>query len=452
MDIRTDSRLIGGRYALVQWLGAGGMAEVYLATDTRLDRSVAVKLLSATYARDVASVARFEREARAAARVSNPHVVSVLDAGMADGTAFLVMEYVPGPTLREVLRERGPLPETEALRLAVDVADGLAGVHRSGLVHGDVKPANVLFDADGRAKLADFGIARLTSAGVTPDATSVMGTAHYLSPEQAEGRQVDGRADVYSLGVLLFELLTGSPPFQGESIVSVAVQHVQATAPSPRALRPELSRATEAVILRALAKHPADRFASAMEMCDALAAARDQSATVPLRTVRLPRSMPEPSATRPMSGSVARVRRDRIIPLLGLSMLVLIGAVVALARGGRAVGTASSMPIATEIVATQAAPLATVPDLSGASQERAAALLSSAGLRLGAVDRAPSSRVSAGQVSDQDPGAGEAVPGDTEVAITLSSGPPTPTTTTAIAPAPERLSGQGKPGKGHGRH
>jgi serine/threonine-protein kinase len=452
MDIRTDTCLIGGRYELVQRLGAGGMAEVYLATDTRLGRNVAVKLLAALYAADPAALARFEREARAAAAVSNPHVVSVLDAGVADGRAFLVMEYVPGPTLRDVLLRRGPLPETEALSLAAEVADGLAAAHRSGIVHGDVKPANVLLDAEGRAKLADFGIARLASAAATPGATSVMGTAHYLSPEQAEGRPIDGRADVYSLGVLLFELLTGRPPFQGDSVVAVPVQHLERTPPSPRTLRAELSAAAEAVVLRALAKNPADRFASAVEMRDALAAARGQGATVPLRTVPLPRSAPELAAARLRSHPAPRFRRDRLIPLLGLSVLLLIGAVVALARGGRATETASSAPIATEVVATQPAPLVTVPDLSGASQERAAASLSSAGLRLGAVARAPSRVVSAGQVSDQDPGAGAAVPGGTDVAITLSSGPPTPTTTSAPAPALQLPPGHAKRGKGHGGH
>jgi serine/threonine-protein kinase len=279
-----------------------------------------------------------------------------------------------------------------------------------------------------------------------------MGTAHYLSPEQAEGRPVDGRADVYSLGVVLFELLTGAPPFQGDSAVAVAVQHLERTPPSPRTLRAELSPAAEAVVLRALAKNPADRFASAVEMRDALAAARGQSATVPLRTVRLPRSAPEPAATRSRSHPAPRFRRDRLIPFLGLSVLLLIGAVVVLARGGRTPETASSARIATEPVPTGAAALVTVPDLSGVSQERAAALLSSAGLRLGAVDRTPSSVVSAGDVFDQDPGAGETVPGGIDVAITLSSGPPTPTTTTAPAPAPQLPPGHAKPGKAPGRH
>jgi serine/threonine-protein kinase len=257
---------------------------------------------------------------------------------------------------------------------------------------------------------------------------------------------------VYSLGVLLFELLTGSPPFQGDCAVAVAVQHVQETPPSPRTLRGELSSAAEAIVLRALAKNPADRFASAVEMRDALVAARRQSATVPLRTVRLPRAGLEVAATRPRSDPALRFRRNRLIPLLGLSVLLLIAAVVSLARSGRAPGTASSAPIATEPAPTDAPALVTVPDLSGASQDRAAALLSSAGLRLGAVDRTPSSVVSAGQVSDQNPGAGEAVPRGSDVAVTLSSGPAASTPTTASAPAPQLPPGRAKPGKGHGRH
>ena len=295
-----------------------------------------------------------------------------------------------------------------------------------------------MLDGEGRAKLADFGIARLASANATPGTTSIMGTAHYLSPEQAEGGPVDGRADVYSLGVVLFELLTGWPPFQGDSAVAVAVQHVQATPPSPRTLRADLSPAAERIVLRALAKNPADRFESAVEMHEALVAARRESATVPLRTVRVPRATAELSATRRMSHPAPRLMRRGLVPLLGLSaLLLLVAGVVVLARGGRVPETGSSAPVTTQPVPTDVPLLATVPDLSGASQE-------------GAADQAPSSVASAGDVVDQNPGVSEAVPGGNDVAVTSSSAPPA-STTRALAPASQLPPGHAKPKPGKAR-
>jgi serine/threonine-protein kinase len=197
---------------------------------------------------------------------------------------------VPGPTLRELLKQRGALPEAEAISLAAQVADGLTAAHRAGLVHCDIKPANVLLDADGRAKVADFGIARAVSMEVTTHTTSVLGTVHYLSPEQAQRQPTDARSDAYSLGAVLYELLTGGPPFAGNSAVAVAIQHVQAPPPSPRAIRPEITHATEAVVLRALAKRPAERFQSAADMLVALKSVQTQGATMPLPTQPLPHS------------------------------------------------------------------------------------------------------------------------------------------------------------------
>jgi serine/threonine-protein kinase len=277
MPANADRRVIAGRYKLEQWLGAGGMADVYLATDRTLGRQVAVKLLGKRYASDPAFVERFQREARAAARTSHPHVVNVFDVGVADGTAYLVMEYVQGATLRDLLRRRGPLPEREALDLAARLADGLAAAHRAGVIHRDIKPANLLVDADGHVKIADFGIARDDSATSTPTTASIMGSVHYMSPEQAQGHAVDPRSDVYSLGAVLFELLTGVTPFQGDSTVAVAVQQVHTIPRSPRAVCPDLSPAAEAIVMRALAKNIADRFPSASDMGEALTEALAQS-------------------------------------------------------------------------------------------------------------------------------------------------------------------------------
>src|SRR5438105_2550644 len=202
------------------------MSSVFRARDTLLERLVALKILHEHHTQDEAYVERFRREARAAAQLSHPNIVTVIDRGEADGRQFIVFEYVDGPTLKEVVEDRGPLPVGEAVELAIGVARGLAFAHESGLVHRDVKPQNVILNGDGKPKVTDFGIARSVDvAGVTQTGT-VLGTSHYMAPEQASGRRVDAQSDVYSLGAVLYELLTGEVPFDADSFVAVAMRHV----------------------------------------------------------------------------------------------------------------------------------------------------------------------------------------------------------------------------------
>lgn len=268
----TESRLLGGRYQLQDALGYGGMAEVHRARDTRLDRDVAIKTLRVDLARDPLFQSRFRREAQSAAALNHPSIVAVYDTGEdRSGEApvpYIVMEYVPGQTLRDILAAEGQLPWRRALDVVARILAALDYSHRQGIVHRDIKPGNVMIDPDGRVKVMDFGIARAVAAAtaaLTQTAT-VMGTAQYLSPEQARGESVDARSDVYSTGCLLYELLTGSPPFTGDSPVAVAYQHVREDAVPPSELVAELPPVVDAIVLKAMAKNPVNRYQSAEEM------------------------------------------------------------------------------------------------------------------------------------------------------------------------------------------
>jgi beta-lactam-binding protein with PASTA domain/predicted Ser/Thr protein kinase len=257
--------IFAGRYRLERKLGSGGMADVWLAEDQELGRKVAIKMLHERYANDTQFVERFRREATHAAGLSHPNVVSIYDRGEAEGSYFIVMEYVEGRTLKELLVTRGPCPVPVAISYVRQVLAALRYAHRNGIVHRDIKPHNVLVDHEGRVKVADFGIARAGSSQMT-EAGSIIGTAQYLSPEQARGAPVDQSSDLYSTGIVLYELLTGDLPFTGETPVEIAMKHLSQVPPSPSSIRPEIPRDLDLVVLRALAKEPADRYRSAKEM------------------------------------------------------------------------------------------------------------------------------------------------------------------------------------------
>ncbi|WP_405931753.1 Stk1 family PASTA domain-containing Ser/Thr kinase [Streptomyces sp. NBC_00827] len=267
-----EPRRLGGRYELGQVLGRGGMAEVYLAHDTRLGRQVAVKTLRADLARDPSFQARFRREAQSAASLNHPAIVAVYDTGedYIDGTSipYIVMEYVDGSTLRELLHSGRRLLPERTLEMTIGILQALEYSHRAGIVHRDIKPANVMLTRNGQVKVMDFGIARaMGDSGMTMTQTSaVIGTAQYLSPEQAKGEQVDARSDLYSTGCLLYELLTVRPPFIGDSPVAVAYQHVREEPQPPSVFDPELTPEMDAIVLRALVKDPDYRYQSADEM------------------------------------------------------------------------------------------------------------------------------------------------------------------------------------------
>jgi eukaryotic-like serine/threonine-protein kinase len=257
---------LSGRYRLDEKIGAGGMSTVYRARDMTLERDVAVKIMHREIAADSDHLERFRREARAVAQLSHPHIVSVIDAGEDEGRPYIVFEYVEGETLKDRIRRMGRLPVAEAVAYAIEIARALGYAHQRHIVHRDVKPQNVLIDAEGSAKVTDFGIARtLDQEGLTADGR-VLGTTDYVSPEQALGHKVTGQSDLYSLGIVLFEMLAGEVPFMGDNLVAVAIKHVRDALPDVQRLRPEVSSALAAVLDRATAKDLDRRYADDLEL------------------------------------------------------------------------------------------------------------------------------------------------------------------------------------------
>ncbi|NGN94993.1 Stk1 family PASTA domain-containing Ser/Thr kinase [Nocardioides sp. KC13] len=422
----ADGALLAGRYEVGELLGRGGMAEVRKGTDHRLGRVVAIKRLRMDLASDATFQARFRREAQSSAKLNHPSIVSVYDTGEEktdDGVAqpYIVMEYVAGRTLRDVLREgRKILPE-RALEISSDVLSALDYSHRNGIIHRDIKPGNVMLTPAGDVKVMDFGIARaLNDAQSTMTQTAaVVGTAQYLSPEQARGEQVDARSDVYSAGCLLYELLTGRPPFVGDSPVSVAYQHVREHAQPPSVHDPSLPRELDAIVMKSLAKRVEDRYQSAQAMrtdIERYLAGRPVQATVPpsidQTQVAQNRAVAGAPYGDPTNGGYYPPQDDRpdgprpwVLVLLGLVIIGLI-----------AVG-AYFLPTALGPQTTPA------PDVTGLTQEKAMAGLSTAKLK-GSVKQESSDTVAVGVVISQDPPAGQDVEEGSTVTLTVSTGPP----------------------------
>jgi beta-lactam-binding protein with PASTA domain/predicted Ser/Thr protein kinase len=267
--LSAQAKTYGGRYAVVEPIGSGGMAEVYLARDELLGREVAVKVLSERLSRDRSFVERFRREAQAAAGLSHPNIVSLYDYGSDEGTYFIVMEHIDGSSLADVVHHEGPLLPERAAEIASDVAKALERAHRAGLVHRDVKPSNIMLTSHGQTKVTDFGIVRALGGDGEQTMTQtgmVIGTASYLSPEQAQGNPVDARSDVYALGCVLYEMLTGRPPFTGDTPLSIAYKQVREDPELPSAVNPDVPSAMDAITMKALAKNPDNRYSSAGEM------------------------------------------------------------------------------------------------------------------------------------------------------------------------------------------
>ena len=279
-------RVLDGRYALEMPIGSGGMADVYRAKDQLLERTVAVKILHRQYENDTEFIARFQREAKAAARITHPNIVNVYDVGVAEGRHYIVMEYVPGRTLKERIKEEVVLPVPEALRIAGQIASALAQAHADRLVHCDIKPHNILVMPDGTVKVADFGIARAVTESTMTYNDSVMGSVHYFSPEQASGTTITPKSDVYSLGIVLYEMLTGHVPFDGNTAVSIARRHLDEEPQPLHSILPGIPPVVDALVMRMMAKDPAQRPDSAqlvrdIRRAEQLSASIGETACVP---------------------------------------------------------------------------------------------------------------------------------------------------------------------------
>ncbi|MHB8341963.1 MAG: Stk1 family PASTA domain-containing Ser/Thr kinase [Mycobacteriales bacterium] len=411
----TEPRLLGGRYELAEVLGYGGMAEVFRGRDVRLGRDVAVKILRADLARDPAFLNRFRREAQAAASLNHPAIVSVYDTGEDDGTPYIVMEYVEGQTLRDLLQTEGRLLPRRALEIVAEVCGALEYSHRAGIVHRDIKPANVMLTRTGAVKVMDFGIARAVSGSTMTQTASVIGTAQYLSPEQARGEHVDARSDIYSTGCLLYELLTGVPPFQGDSPVAVAYQHVREDPAPPSSLDPELPGAVDAITMKALVKNPANRYQTAAEFradLDRAIAGRRVEAT-PLLASQTTSVLPAVASTTVLlAPDPAERHRKR-----GIAYAILLLAVLAVFVGGALA--------AKTLLATKSSSV-TVPNLLGLTLAQARQVLAQDHLALGHVTQAyigqSNNSSPAGQIFDQSPIPSVADTSGSAVDVSVSQG------------------------------
>ncbi len=409
---------LGGRYRVERELGRGGMAKVFLGTDTVLGRPVAVKVLAPQFVDDEGFVQRFRREAQAAASIGNPHIVSVFDTGSDDGVHFIVMEYVEGRTLAEILAGGGRILPDRAIDIAIDVCRALDAAHAQGVIHRDIKPGNIMLNPRGEVKVTDFGIARVTTTAETVAQTAaILGTASYLSPEQAQGQPVDGRSDIYSLGCVVYEMVTGRPPFLGDSPVAVASKQVLEQPVPPSKLNPDVTADLDAVILRALAKNQANRYQSAEEMRADLERAKrglPVDAT-PLLAAGATQVLDRPQAQATQVLPPPEPERRNWVPIVvTLVLIALLGALLWI--------------LASTLLNDdnqQTGVKVTVPSVVGEKRSQAVSDLNDAGLAIGTVTPVPAADGTQvpGTVLDQDPAAGDEVERGTKVDLTIVAAP-----------------------------
>ncbi len=465
-------KILNSRYELKKLIGSGGMADVYMATDSLLGRTVAVKILHPQYAKDPVFVARFRQEAQAAANLNQDNIVNVYDWGIENSTYYLVMEYVEGRDLKDIILQGGQLLPERAAEIAMSICLALEAAHAQGVVHRDIKPQNIIVTYDSKIKVMDFGIARTTGGSAMTETGTIMGTAQYISPEQAQGRAADPRSDLYSLGIALYEMLTGKVPFDGENPVAIAYKHVREDPLPPSMINPDISPELEAVVMKALSKNPENRYQSAVEMYSDLERCLEGAPVY--ATPVMPRQEATLGATRAYPAVPAAPRRRSLAWLwIGIICIVALAGIgvgawaLVGSMGGVAVPQViglsksdaqqrlneadlemkvtktvidpqkpkdtiiSQIPSAdskidkggtVQVVVSKGVEKVSVPNLIGLKQSEASTTLSSAGLKLGEASQEFSAKVEKGVVISQSPSAGSQVAKDSDVSITVSKG------------------------------
>lgn len=409
--------ILGNRYEIISQLGGGGMAIVYKARDTLLNRQVTVKVLRSEFTGDEEFVSRFRKEAQAVAKLSHPNIVSVYDVGQEGDTHYIVMEYVEGRNLKQVIREMGRIPVKHAVDIAKQICDGLQDAHEKGIVHRDIKPHNILVTDSGRVKVTDFGIAQMMSSVTITNSGTIVGSVHYFSPEQAKGGVTSSKSDIYSAGCVLYEMVTGHVPFEGDSPIAVALKHIQDDPIPPSKLDSQVTDELEHIILHAMEKNVARRYNSAGEMANDLRKLSGEESYHNTRAMDA-----DEFATRVLNGPVVitkgkrseedeSVNRKKKRKMKPITKWIIITAIIGLMAG--AVYGLNSFFAVSEVV---------VPDVKNMPSEEAKALLTSKNLTYDVTTKY-NTEIKAGNVISQDPGANARVKESTKVILTVSQGP-----------------------------